>query len=176
MREDELFVHSVSEEEDSLQQLHYWLKYEGLTFLAGGFSFWVPYGLVVRILFILAAIFTPYMLWHLIRARWYKSVAIFVLFVLLPFTASFFVSAEASLTKFLLMAVPLAWFYIYTWVLRLVIGEHLSETRSVRLLNYERRRNAVWKEFSPCASNPQIRRPLYGINTITEWQTLVSFK
>jgi len=37
------------------------------------------------------------LLWHLTRAKWYKSVAIFVAVVLLPFIASFFVSIPPSI-------------------------------------------------------------------------------
>jgi len=142
MMEHELLTSAIGKEEYSLRQFHYWLKYEGLTFLGGGFSVWVPYGYVVMILAGLAAIFTPYMLWQLVQAKSYTSIAVFVAVVLLPFAGSFFVSSsEAYLTKFLLMSVPLAIFYIYCWVLRLVLGEHLSELEMVRMINYKRHQN-----------------------------------
>lgn len=61
---------AVGEQEHALQQLRYWLHYEGLTGLLGGTVFWLPVGLVVTVLMLLAAVFTPYMLWRLVTAKW----------------------------------------------------------------------------------------------------------
>ena len=90
-----------------------------------------------------AVIFTPYMLWHLVKARWIKSVVVFVVVVIAPFLASRFVSADASLTRFLLTGLPLVLFYIYTWILRGMIGEHLAEMSQARLIEYEHGRSLI---------------------------------
>ena len=83
------------------------------------------------------------MLWHLVKARWIKSVVVFVVVVIAPFLASRFVSADASLTRFLLTGLPLVLFYIYTWILRGMIGEHLAEMSQARLIEYEHGRTAL---------------------------------
>ena len=143
MQDHELLAYSVGEDEYALQQLHYWLAYEGLTFLGGSAAFWLPYQLVFTVLVLLAAVFTPYMLWQLFRARWFKSIGVFVVVVLLPFVCSKVVPVNDPLAEFLLLALPLVAFYVYTWVLRLVLGEHLSERRWMRTIEYERIRNSV---------------------------------
>ena len=143
MQDRELLAHSLGDEEYALQQLHYWLAYEGLTFLGGSAAFWFPYRLVFTVLVVLAAVFAPYMLWQLARARWFKSIAVFVLVVLLPFVGSRFVAVSDPLVEFLFLGVPLAAFYIYAWILRLVLGEHLSERRWVRTIEYEHERNSA---------------------------------
>jgi len=128
----EINFDGIEEEEYALRQLHYWLRYESLSVLGGGAAFWIPYGLIVAILGILAALFAPYMLWRLWTARWYKSIVVFVVLVVFPFVAFRFIPIEDTLAKYLVMSVPLVNFYIYTWVLRLVLGEHLEQARLLR--------------------------------------------
>lgn len=129
----------IDEEEDALRQLHRWLKYEGLVPLGGAFAFFTPYGLVVLILAGTAVAFTPYLLYQLWRARWWKSIVTFVVVVLAPL--GFWLAGFGDeLGQYLLSAVPLAAFFVYTWILRLVIGEDLQERSAVRLFDYERER------------------------------------
>ena len=140
--DDDLLAHSVTEEEYSLRQLHYWLRYEGLTPLLGGFAFFVPYGLVMTVLVGLAVVFAPYMVWQLWRAKWFKTLAVFAVCVGVPLVVSRFVSADSFVLKFLLTYGPLVPFYFFTWILRLVIGEELAERSGVRLFDHERERSA----------------------------------
>jgi len=128
----EINFDGIEEEEYTLRQLHYWLRYEGLSFLGGSAGFWLPYKLVLGILVALAALFSLYMLWRLWTARWYKAIVVFMIVVVLPLVVSRFISTDASYARLVLTWVPLVNFYIYTWVLRLVLGEHLEQARLLR--------------------------------------------
>lgn len=134
---------AATEEEYALERLHHWLRYEGLTGLLGGGALWLPYGLVLTVLVGLAAVFTPYMLWQLGKAGWYGSIAVFAVLIFVPLTASLLVEAEASVGYYALRTGPLVLFYLYTWGLRHVIGEHLSESHAVRRWEYDQRRHAL---------------------------------
>jgi len=125
----------------SLKKLHYWLKWEGLTSLFAGTVFFIPWTSVFMILVIAALLFTPYLLWHLAKAHWYRAILLFGVFVILPFAFSRFVPGDASLAHFLLASTPLVCFYIFNWILRLIIGEYLDEERAVREMH--RRREAA---------------------------------
>jgi hypothetical protein len=130
--------YAVDGDEHSLHRLHYWLKYEGMS---GGLffaSFWVPAGLVAGALYVLALVFTPYMIWHLAKAGWYRAITLFSAFVLLPFVVSRILPSDGTLGRFLIDWTPLIVFYIFTWILRLLIGEHLSERRAIRDIEYRR--------------------------------------
>ena len=50
MIDQDTLAHAVGEEEDSLRQLHYWLKYEGLTIIGAGTVVWLPYKMVMMAL------------------------------------------------------------------------------------------------------------------------------
>lgn len=134
------------EEEQSLRLLYKWLRYEGLTVIGGAGIFWLPYGLVLKAFVIFAVLFTPYMLWHLARAKWYKSIILFLVVVLMPLGAVQFTEPDASITYFLLSIGALVFFYVYTWILRHVIGERLTELEAVRKLEYERKKRAILDE------------------------------
>lgn len=88
---------------------------------------WFPYSLIMLGLSVLAVLFTPFMLWHLYRAKWHKSIIVFFAVVILPFVISLFIPLESSVVGFLLSITPLLSFYIYTWLLSYMIGEYLSE-------------------------------------------------
>lgn len=133
------FSLGASGEEYALRKLHYWLRYEGLTPILGGGAFWLPYSLITTALIILAALFTPYLLWHLAKAKWYRAIAVFITVVCVPFLAALLAETDLSM-GFLLSMVPLVCFYLYTWTLRFVIGEQLREAATVRQLEWDRRR------------------------------------
>lgn len=131
------------EEVYSLRQLHYWLRYEGLTGLLGGTVVWLPFGLVMSGLILLAALFTPYMLWHLWKARWYTSMVVFGALIVGPLAIAVFLENRISIGYYLLTMVPLVFFYAYTWTLRYMIGEHLFEVDSVRAFERERQQRTA---------------------------------
>lgn len=142
LHDQDILAFTACEEENALRQLHYWLRYEGMAPLLGGSAFFIPYGIVMVVLVALAVVFTPYMLFQLWRARWLKSILAFALIVLVPVVGCRFVSADDTLVRFFLTYGPLVPFFIYTWGLRLVLGEKLAEVTAVRHLDYERERNA----------------------------------
>lgn len=115
-----------------LEKVHYWLRYEGLA--PGLFfgAFWLPYGLITSILFVSAYVFTPFMLYHFWRAKYYKPIAVFSVLVLIPYMVSVIVPAGASMSSFFLNLAPLVFFFIFAWVMKLVLSERLSESRAVR--------------------------------------------
>lgn len=138
----ELLEYAVGEEEHALRQLHYWLKWEGLIPFAGVGVFFIPYSLVMMALVGAAVIFAPYLLYQLWRARWFKTIGVFVIVVIGPF-ASWLVDPDDVVVRFILQYLPLVAFYFFAWILRLVIGEELNERSAVRLFDHERQRNAV---------------------------------
>jgi len=129
----------LGQEESSLRRLHAWLKYEGLTGVFIFAVFFMPFGIVFDVLAVAAVAFTPFMIWLLARAGWYRAIVLFVAFVVLPFVLSRLVSDDLSLGRYLLEVTPLAAFYIFNWVLRLIIGEYLSDRQAVRELEFSRR-------------------------------------
>ncbi len=127
IKETDILTDAVTLNESSLRELYYWLQYEKHTWMLGGSIVWFPYSLIMLGLSILAVLFTPFMLWHLFRAKWYKSIIVFFAGVILPFVISLFIPLESSVPGFLFSVIPLLNFYIYTWLLSYMIGEYLSE-------------------------------------------------
>ena len=132
MNKSDLLANAVSVEESSLSSLYYWLQYEKHSWILGAGIGWLTYGLVLRILSILAIVFTPYMLWHLYQAKWYKAIITFCAIVILPFLVYRIVQIDNSLFSFLLRVLPLVTFYFYTYVISYLIGEHLNELQALR--------------------------------------------
>ena len=95
--------------------------------LLGAAAFVLPFGLVASVLVALAVVFTPYMLWELYRAGWHRAIGAFAALVLGPAVASWF--AGGALLQYALIGGALLGFYLYTWALFYLIGEHLSEAR-----------------------------------------------
>ncbi len=143
MSDVEASAYATSEEEHALQKLHYWLRYEGQTAWLGGGAFFLPYSLISAVLTTLAVVFTPYMLWRLAKAKWYKAIALFIILVCVPFLATRFMQGGSSTAYYLWTTVSLVLFYVYTWVLRSVIGDHLREQSATRhIMREERSRHA----------------------------------
>lgn len=76
--------------------------------------------------------FTPYMLWYLYKAKWHKSIIVFLAVVVQPFLFSEFMEFENHILGFLLSILPFLTFYIYTYILSYMIGEQLNEIQTVR--------------------------------------------
>lgn len=133
--EKDILANAVTEEEYSLNQLQQWLNYAKHSWFAGAVAFWLPYGLVLSGLKILAIIFTPYLLWHLFKAQWYKSVVVFLIVVLLPYVGFQFILAKNHFLYFLFMMLPIVTFYFYTYIISYMIGEQLTEIRTLRKLD-----------------------------------------
>lgn len=137
---NEILESTVTEEEYALQKLQNWLQYEKNTWILGSGGFWLPYRLIITGLTIIAAIFIPYMLWHLIKAKWYKSIIIFVIVVIVPFIGIQTLTSESTVSYFLLSVTPLGLFYIFCWLLSYFIGERLTELQEIRQIEHERRK------------------------------------
>lgn len=125
----ELNLHFVSEEEDNLQKLNHWLNYEISSVGLGGLAFFIPFGLVLTLLKWAAVIFTPCMLWRLFKARRFGWIVGFGIFVVLPFLAGWFMVKDDLIASIFTSMIPLAAFYLYTCVLRVVVGEWLEKLR-----------------------------------------------
>ncbi len=124
---------ALNVEESSLRKLQYWLEYEKYTAILAGAAPWF-YFIVIRILYLAAVVFTPYMLWHLYKAGWYKSIAIFVVTVLIPFLVFQFIQTESALLGFVLTFSTLFLFYFYTWILSYMIKNHLMELKELKII------------------------------------------
>ena len=116
----------------ALRALHRWLGYERLAVLLGGAAYVLPFGLVAGVLVVLAVVFTPYMLWKLHRAAWHTAIGLFALLVLVPVATG--AGVEGVVLSYFLHGGALIAFYLYTWVLHHMIGEHLREVDAVRAL------------------------------------------
>ena len=140
--EHDLLAYTAAEDEYALRQLHHWLKYEGLLPFAGVGAFVIPYGLIMTALVAAAVLFAPYMLFQLWRARWVKTIVLFVVLVLVPVATSYLIESDDVIITYFLRYLPLVAFYLFAWILRLVIGEELNERSAVRLFDHERARNS----------------------------------
>lgn len=132
MKKSYILANAVSVEEASLSKLQYWLQFEKYTWFIGAGIVWIPYSLILKGLFILAVVFTPFLLWHLYCAKWYKSVSLFLATVILPLIIFQFFNTGNSIADFLLMVLPLFTFYCYLWILSYVIGNYLNEIETVK--------------------------------------------
>ncbi len=132
MNKTDILANAVTIEESSLSSLYYWLQYEKHTWILGSGIGWLPYSIVSMIVSIAAIIFTPYMLWHLFQAKWYKAIITFCSIVILPFLIHQIVQIDNSTISFSLGFLPLITFYFYTYVISYLIGEHLNKLKTIR--------------------------------------------
>ena len=132
MNKADILANAVTVEESSLSSLYYWLQYEKHSWILGSGIGWLPYSIVLMIVSIAAIIFTPYMLWHLFRAKWYKAIITFCSIVILPFVIHQVIQIDNSAISFSLGILPLVTFYFYTYVISYLIGEHLNKLKTIR--------------------------------------------
>lgn len=117
------------DENNSLRQIHKWLKVEWLGSGLLFFAFLVPGGLILEAGLTAAVFFTPFMVWHLVKAGWLKAIAIFVVTVGVPLIGSVNYEAQSMIVSYLLNMSPVVAYLLYMIGLRLVIKEHLDEAR-----------------------------------------------
>lgn len=109
-----------------LRELHRWLTLEGSSAALVGGGFVMPYGYIIGLLVLGAIIFTPYMLRRLYQVRRFGWIAGFGVFVGLPVLVALGISTGVVL-GYVLWVLPLLFFYIYTWTLRLAVGGWLED-------------------------------------------------
>jgi hypothetical protein len=132
MNQADFLAYAVTVEESSLSSLYYWLQYEKHTWILGSGIGWLSHSIVSMILAIATIIFTPYMLWHLFQAKWYKAIITYCSIVILPFLIHQIVQIDNSVISFLLGVLPLVTFYFYAYVISYLIGEHLNKLQTIR--------------------------------------------
>lgn len=132
MNHSDILAASKSIEEKSLSQLQSGLQIEKYGWVIGAGIVFVPYNIVLMGLLLIAIVFTPFMLWHLYKAKWYKSISVFFVIVILPFIGFQFFHIGHFVADFLLMVFPLFTFYCYTWILSYVIGGYLNELEAAK--------------------------------------------
>ena len=122
---------AVTAEQSSLQKLQYWLEYEKYTGLLMFGAVWF-YALVFRLLYLAAIVFTPYMLWHLYKAKWYKAIITFIFVVLFPFAIVHLITLDNSIIDSILKFIPFFFFYFYTWILSYMIKNYTAERAELK--------------------------------------------
>ena len=132
-------AHAVSVEEYSLGEIQYWLQYGKHTWSFGAGIIWLPAWIVTLVLKVLLIVFTPYMLWHLFKAKWYKSVVVLLVIVVAPFIASQIISVENNLLNIAFIYLPFLTFYFYTYIISYMIGEELNRKQTLREWKLESR-------------------------------------
>jgi hypothetical protein len=133
----EILANAETEEEYSLNRLQYWLQYGKHSWTLGAGIIWFTYGFILRIVKILAIVFTPYMLWHLFKAKWYKSIAVFLAVVAAPYVTFLFIHAGNLYINYFFMVLPVLTFYLYTYIISYMIGEYLAEIKTLKKWKYE---------------------------------------
>lgn len=107
-----------------LRRLHQWLTLESWAGVSCGALYWLPYSLVGSLLGIAAVAFTPILvvhLWALGRRGWLAT------FVGLMGGLFLLGGALPGPWRGLLGLLPLLGFYVFTWVLKLAVGEWIQE-------------------------------------------------
>lgn len=128
----EILENATTVEEHSLSKLQQWLQYGKHTWSLGAGIAWFPPGIILMGLKIIMYVFAPYMLWHLFKAKWHKSVMVLLTVVVFPFLFAQFIELENHIFNFLLTILPFLAFYMYTYILSYMIGEQLNEIQTVR--------------------------------------------
>lgn len=132
MNEADILANAMTEEEYSLDRLQYWLQYGKHSWSVGAGIIWFSYGLILTIVKILAIIFTPYMLWHLFKAKWYKSIVVFLIIVIMPFVVFQSLPVKNHILYFVFMVLPIVSFYFYTYIISYMIGEYLNDIKTLK--------------------------------------------
>lgn len=134
MKGSNFVLESRSVEEVATERLLYWLKYETKTVFIGGGIFWLPVGIVSGLMIILAFGFTPYLLMRLFQARLFKSIIVFTFLVLVPMALTQFVNPQEVVLNYVLSFGPLFAFYLFLFIQKWVLEDHLEDLKGKRLL------------------------------------------
>ena len=123
-----------SREHEALVRLHRLLNYQIGSALIAGLIFLLPYGIVITGLYLLALVFTPIMLVLLYRARWYGSIAVFMVLVGAGWFGPRMVSMDPGMMQAIHSIGFFVPFYFYCWILRWVVGDKVSEIRGLEAM------------------------------------------
>ncbi len=137
IKQADIEANAVSVEVYSLRELLYWLQYEKHTWTLCAGGIYLPIGLILMLVTLLAIVFTPYMLWHLFKAKWYKSIVVFLIIVVLPFIAFQILEIENEVLSYIVKSIPILTFYLYTNVISYVIGGHLNKVDTLKEIDFE---------------------------------------
>ncbi|MEX0609328.1 MAG: hypothetical protein WD016_11540 [Balneolaceae bacterium] len=140
MNKADILANAVTVEEHSLSKLQHWLQYGKHTWSLGAGIIWVPASLILTALKVIVFVFTPYMLWHLLKAMWYKSVVVLLTAVVLPLVVSLFIQIENEILNFLFIFLPFLNFFLYTYLISYIIGEHLIKIKTSKKWERESRK------------------------------------
>ena len=107
----------------NLRRLSYWLNYSLSSSVL--FLLWYFTGLAILILSIAALIFTPFMLKVLFDERKWGWIIFFILLIILPMAGVFIFLFKTNYFQ-VIGFIPLAFFYLYCFLLRLTIVDWLD--------------------------------------------------
>ena len=128
----ELF--SDSRERRALYSLDRWLNFEIKSSFLTGAIFFLPYGLVFTALQALMVVFFPVLIWRLIEARWFRTLAVFAV---LMAGAQFGLQAlglAPAVTGYLAPMARLIPFYLFCIILRFVVADRLHDLDGAAML------------------------------------------
>lgn len=131
MNKSDISINTATEQ-SALSKLSYWLQFEKHTWILAAGIGWFSYELILKGLTILALVFSPYLLWQLFKAKWYKSILTFSALVILPFIMYLFTETQNPGINLLLKVLPLITFYSYTWIISYMIRNHLNKLKTIR--------------------------------------------
>lgn len=132
MNNADILEHASTVEERSIGELQKWLQYAKHTWPIGAGIFFFPYGLVLMALKVVAYVFSPFMLYYLFRAGWYKSVAVLLTMVVLPFALAHFIQLEHPALNYLFTFLPFFNFYLYIYSINYLIGEYMIKVETLK--------------------------------------------
>jgi hypothetical protein len=107
----------------NLQRLQYWLEFELSASTLMLFSFF--WGLLMGLAFIAAIIFIPFMIKVLYEERKWGWIISFIVIILLPGIIIYLINIPTG-TKMLLSYIPLAFFFLYCFTLRMTVRDWLT--------------------------------------------------
>ena len=129
--------HVRTAEDQALIQLDRWLGYEVKSALLLGLLFLLPMGPVVWMLHALMVVFTPVMIVQLYRARWYRSLALFIVMMACGYVVPRVMTVDPLMGGILYPAAQFVPFYFFCWALKWVIRDRVSELRALEKMRAE---------------------------------------
>jgi len=126
---------NFSRAEKAATRLHYRLNYGSKAAVPGVGAFWLPIGPVTMLIVVLTLLFTPFLLWRLHQMGWYGWLATFIVIVLIPLVAIRpLVDPQAMLWWYTFTVGPVVTFYLYIWILKYALGNHVDEVNALRAM------------------------------------------